>query len=305
MKDRVSNRQNDLASGAIKTADETTQAARSYFASDFENPERIGCPPRETLESLALSSMLPNNDLRAHLLTCSECFEEFRLARQAQQQHLRPLVNRVWLLIPQPRAALAAVFLVLLTAIAAVLVLGPFGKPPAAPVASIIDNKSEAETSSSVAGREVLKGEAGQHEQSPDLSSRNQSTGSSGNRILTAISIDLRRYSPLGAAGREPEAAALQNEKAIRLPASSNRLSLNLPPGSVKGIYVVSIAERAFLKPLVSESGNSDGKSLLVTLDMRSLPEGEYLLAISRDAEAPVYYRLIVGRSKRAAQRDQ
>jgi hypothetical protein len=42
------------------------------------NPQRIGCLPRETLESLASRRQPLNAPGYEHLLECSECYREFR-----------------------------------------------------------------------------------------------------------------------------------------------------------------------------------------------------------------------------------
>jgi hypothetical protein len=55
--------------------------AQGYFAGDFPNPQRAGCLPRLELIAAAQSARPPSDELRAHLLTCSECFNEFRKAR--------------------------------------------------------------------------------------------------------------------------------------------------------------------------------------------------------------------------------
>lgn len=59
--------------------------ARDYFGSDFPNPKRIGCPPEESFRKLIGDKKLPDENLRSHLLNCSECFEEYRnLLQQAK-----------------------------------------------------------------------------------------------------------------------------------------------------------------------------------------------------------------------------
>jgi hypothetical protein len=42
------------------------------------NPKRIGCLPREVLESLAARRQPLNAPGYEHLLDCSECYREFR-----------------------------------------------------------------------------------------------------------------------------------------------------------------------------------------------------------------------------------
>ena len=62
------------------------QAGRDYAASAFPNPDRIGCPGRERLETLALRTAMPDRDDINHLVTCSPCFIEYHAILKASKQ---------------------------------------------------------------------------------------------------------------------------------------------------------------------------------------------------------------------------
>lgn len=54
--------------------EELVASAREYFSADFSNPTRTGCSTPELLRELVRSRELPGQELRSHLLGCSECF---------------------------------------------------------------------------------------------------------------------------------------------------------------------------------------------------------------------------------------
>lgn len=63
-------------------AEEVHEIARKYFGGDFPNPQRIGCPPKESFQKLIDEKGLPDEVLRSHLFGCSECFSDFQTALQ-------------------------------------------------------------------------------------------------------------------------------------------------------------------------------------------------------------------------------
>lgn len=57
-----------------EATDEFVSLARDYFAEEFPNPERKGCPPQAHLAAAIDSGKLPDESLRSHLFGCSQCF---------------------------------------------------------------------------------------------------------------------------------------------------------------------------------------------------------------------------------------
>lgn len=55
------------------------------------NPERIGCPPRETLSGLARRAQPIGDPAYEHLVKCSPCYREFRALQEEQAE--RPLAR--------------------------------------------------------------------------------------------------------------------------------------------------------------------------------------------------------------------
>lgn len=49
-----------------------------YFLEAFPNPERKGCPPGKTLQALAENTLPPGHPALRHVVSCSECYAEYR-----------------------------------------------------------------------------------------------------------------------------------------------------------------------------------------------------------------------------------
>lgn len=75
---------NDMVLGVSE--ERLVQAGRDYAASAFPNPDRIGCPGRERLETLARRTAMPDGDDIDHLVTCSPCFIEYQTILKASKQ---------------------------------------------------------------------------------------------------------------------------------------------------------------------------------------------------------------------------
>jgi hypothetical protein len=75
---------NDIVPGVSE--ERLVQAGRDYAASAFPNPDRIGCPGRERLETLARRTAMPDGDDIDHLVTCSPCFIEYQTILKASKQ---------------------------------------------------------------------------------------------------------------------------------------------------------------------------------------------------------------------------
>ncbi|HYG82578.1 MAG TPA: hypothetical protein VD861_19435 [Pyrinomonadaceae bacterium] len=78
------------------TPGEMILLSREYQSANFPNPERLGCPPPETLREQIASGALPGDDLRAHLFSCSECFRSYRFALAAHKSQADALTTPSW-----------------------------------------------------------------------------------------------------------------------------------------------------------------------------------------------------------------
>jgi hypothetical protein len=51
---------------------------KDFFLEAFPNPDRIDCPSEETLVALAEGRLVPGELTRFHVVSCSECYAEYR-----------------------------------------------------------------------------------------------------------------------------------------------------------------------------------------------------------------------------------
>ena len=99
--------------------------SQKYHSTNFPNPERLHCPPQKTLLSLIKSGKLPDNQLRSHLYSCSECFRDYRGALAAYRNQADVQAMPRWrvvidALLPKQRWACAGAISVLLILLAGV-----------------------------------------------------------------------------------------------------------------------------------------------------------------------------------------
>ncbi len=294
--------------------DEVVTFAQAYYATEFPHGERSNCPPVEALRAAACSGTLPDANVRAHLFKCSECFRAYRSARMGQRP--QAVTRNTWW--PGLSAALSglsarpatfmvgALCLLLFGFIAVALVwharietpsvalndsrpeqavrpTPPLIAPPAVPGATG-EPKPMAP-----AGRMSLMQTA--QLRRPKATTRISRTLSP----LPLVEINLKEDGLLRDGG---ESGGRQH--AIELARERQRLRLRLPEGSGGGRYTVTVVD-AFGKPLVTTTGNSNGKTLTVDLDLRSLDMRQYRLCMARSGEAPDCYLLAISEQTRHA----
>lgn len=267
----------------LESLEEIEKLGREYFASEFPNATRTDCPPRARLRESASSGSLPDDDLLAHLFSCSDCFREFREAVSATASVPKPWWRRLFSTSDGfLRPALATLALVVAFAVVA---------------GFLLRNRSEqTRTSTEVNTSDQTRRSPAEPDRTPRASEA-PATASSTQALGTATTrIDLRDYVALGSVERDG-ATAREGSKSIRVVAARTSLDLRLPEGSTSGVYTISVLSRATLKPLISAKGNSaTGKSLEATLDLDSLAPQGYVLRIARPGEAPSDYSLVVYR---------
>jgi hypothetical protein len=292
-----------------KSQDALIAAAREYFGNHFSNPEAEGCPPPGTIKGLVHSGKPLEESLLTHLFACSACFQEHQRAMSGRSTDVLSGVawwNRRGPILGTWKAQIltvtCAVGILLITLFVwrahtvsptsdlAANISGPDKAILSAPTPEV-SNKSNAAASAP----EALK----DSEHARVAAATSPARGGSSEKrerdlvALNSIRIDLDERSIL----RDADNAVTTDEQAINLPASRNRLLLNLPEGSSKGLYEVSIVD-AYGQPLIKGKGLSrDGKSIVSTLDMRSLAAKKYRLCLSHGNESPDCYPISVKRS--------
>jgi hypothetical protein len=288
--------------------DEVVTFAQAYYATEFPNDGRSGCPPGETLRATARSGIPPDGRLRSHLFGCSECFRSYRSARMSQctqsvtaespWHRLNAVLAR-----PRPLPVMMAVGVcgvVLFGAIGATFLWLLSKYHPALAVnyplqVEVIQSQLPQVTTDDHRTAAVVKRIAPQPGRTtvarkvqprlPKETARIPRTSSA----LPVVEINLKEDNLL----RDGDETEVRQHIIILSP-KRQRLRLRMPRGSAAGRYTVRIVD-AFGKPRLSTAANSDGRTLAVDLDLRGLNAKTYRLCLARDGEAPDCFLLSVG----------
>lgn len=286
--------------------DEVIAFAQAYYATEFPNSARVGCPPAETLRAVAHSGDLPDARLRSHLFNCSECFRAYRSARMSKSARAasgRPRwrgLSAVPTLFKLPRAWAAAgafclVVVVLITAgllwrvredATAVVVNYParVSLPQSAAQPGAVNPQGAA----GAAEPPTTPGPAPVRQRTRPRSPKAAPKDTRPQTALRIVDIDLKQDDLL-----RGDDEAQGRHRVITLSPERHRLRLKMPRGSAPGRYTVKVVD-AFGKPLLTAAANSDGRRLKVDLDLRGLTARRCRLCLARDGEAPDCYQLSV-----------
>lgn len=279
--------------------------AQAYYATEFPNDGRSGCPPVEALLKASHSGTPPDERMRSHLFSCSDCFRSYRSARMSRQARAVPAA-RWWDQLgaglaslrsprmPVAAGALSLVFLGVLTAAllrqgrtdspAVAVNYSPKGSPPAAPAETIdAGAASSAPESDPDRAQPVRPAAKGAPRKAKAGEMRTRRRASLRVVYIDLIADDLSRGDDQNGAGR----------RVITLMPERQRLRLRMARGSAPGRYTVKIVD-AFGKPLLTTTAKSGGRTLTVELDLSGLATKSYRLCLSRDGEAPDCYLLTV-----------
>jgi hypothetical protein len=291
--------------------EEVVTFAQAYYATEFPNDEHRACPTTESLRAAAHSGNLPDEQLRAHLFKCSECFRSYRSARRSHRPQAAA-GRSPWRMLgaalagltlrPSPLAVAASCLVFLGVGAAALLWQARKDAP------SVAVNYSRQETSPYAvlpppppAGNpeavDALEPPVLQPESAP-ITQKAQARRRKAERrnprfhaSLQVVEINLKEENLLRGYGGD-------TQRIIRLSPARQRLRMRMPRGSMRGRYTVKIVD-AFGKPLVTTAVNSDGKTLTADLDLRPLTANKYRLCLARDGEAPDCYLVSVNEQQR------
>jgi hypothetical protein len=236
-----------------------------------------------TLTSVIWSGRLPEQRLRQHLFSCSECFTEYRTQLAAYQQKATSQTTLLgwhrWRGILNVKLAFVFAALVI-TSFGGWLVWRLKHTPPLQEVVMSATPKVNSSPPIAREGKEE-KAEAKQsrlHSEPPQVIARS-----------TLRKIELDDYAILRNVN-----VAVSEEKTIHLAPEPTRLHFVLPEGSTKGRYTVMLID-AFGHPLSQRTAVSpNGKTLTVSLDLRWIKANSYRLQIAHGNEAPAYYPVTV-----------
>ena len=230
-----------------------------YFLEAFPNPERKGCPPGKVLQALAEKTLPPGHPALRHVVSCSECYAEYRNYRldleEAQgSTGFGKQVSKTAIAFPPPR------------------------KEPNRHLRWAV-----------AAGVAVLLGGAS------FLAVEHRS--SSSNRALVATNVpparvDVDLFNAVTTRGVSDEPTPLQQ---VALPSSRVDLTVTLPRFSETGPYQVLVAkDRAsneVVARVVGQAFDVEKRvKLTVSLELSHAAPGTYFLATVRGSDNGTYY---------------
>jgi hypothetical protein len=270
--------------------------AQNYFGADFSNPERVGCPSPLALRSLARSGELPDDELCAHLFGCSECFNEYRAALEAGRADAPAIAVSGWARWREQLSAafslkpvFAAGIIILITVSTAVwLAWRETGKPEAPSVARL-EPESPGASPDKLSTTETSATSAPLPATTPPRTARRPSP-----EPIAQVRVKLAEHRAL----RDVAATGGGERKPIELPAARARLVIELPADSLKGSYLVGVADADVAHLVISKTRSLDGKSLIVTLNLRRLSKKASFLSVGRPGKAPYIYPVVIGNPK-------
>ena len=272
---------------------------RQFFLEEHPNPERIGCPPEETLQAAAENRLPVTDPARLHMAKCSECFAEYRGYRidwEAKQTAKRRFVG--W--------AVAAALLV-----AAIGGAFAFSHRPGNNKApqQIAENKPPHGGLTPPSDNTVITPSPKQEEPQkpsrldiptpPRPPSHNPPTGPSSPAPVT--NSDELRSATLSLLDKpqsgEPDRA---RKMVYSLPSENLKLRIVLPQNAQEGPYTVRVTDdREGVDEIASAEGRAVREDAAVALDVKLLLRGKktgshYLFVAPKGSDKPEVYDLRV-----------
>lgn len=288
--------------------DELVTFAQAYYATEFPNADRSGCPPSAEMRAIALSGELPQGELRAHLLACSECFRLFRSARLSLSPQMfaratpswRQRMRGAWrgftasrLLTPVGALALA------LLMIGGVWWWWQSASDETSPLVAMNrspqtittqPDRQEAGANESPANESNTETTTPLNETTRSVRAPRSSDAPRDAALPRIVEINLREDSLMRQADGDDDG----ERRALSLLPERQRLRLRLPEGRQPGNYTVSVLD-AFGRTLVSTAARSNGRTLTTgTIDLRELTPRAYRLSIAREGEVPDYVSFVI-----------
>lgn len=243
-------------------AESLVEFARAHYAASYPNPDRHGCPDPTILRSVAQANRLPDETLRAHLFTCSECFQSYRTALALRRTAIDEAPWRMgWrdklseAFSPNPGLAWASVAALLLTI--ALLAWQPWRAVPEKSIASLPSTTTPTPVPAPPTPEALIV-----QTDKPSLKPTPPNRAALPDDAAT-VSIDLNEYVAL----RD----GLAERKVITLAPALMRLQLYLPEGSLPGAYAVSLVNESNHPVAQIRQVRRNGKTLTLRLDLRRL----------------------------------
>jgi hypothetical protein len=275
------------------------EIAREIFSTDFPNPERAGCLPKESFGKLIVGKHLPVEELQNHLLACSECFNEYRSellrtkSAPATKKNISPLVIRV--------AFAGGMIAVLIVVGSLFWFRQTTSNSPEIAQNKNLNSDAAVLTDASAANSETdLKATV---EHPPPVIERNNTNAKP--QINSTTDHKNERKSPVKKANasllakndieidlndpvwRDSSAAGTTNQKVVRLEAKKARIRVKLPKENPKGIYQVFLVDE-FARALTEKKTiRTKNQTLSVEFDLGKISGNQRRLCFAPVGEIP------------------
>lgn len=245
--------------------------ARRRIASDFPNPERKDCPDAESLANLINRNQFPSPALKAHILSCSNCFADYRILiaqrhERATVVHSSAAAGPARLL--ERRAIFALALLLMIVSIAGLIAwlrrdnsqtyVRQVTVAPASPLVAT----PTPPTSSDATNRRVA--EPAPHEA----------------LIVNRLNIDLEKL-------QQSREASNNSAREIQFKHGINEVVIKLPHDSPNGTYRIMLTDSFGKQRLASVVKLSAGRTIRTKINVTSFVVGGYLLCVTSKGETP------------------
>jgi hypothetical protein len=257
-------------------------AAQNHFATAYPNERRVGCPAPGVIMA-ARADLPPGDELRAHLLRCSECFNGYSAALQDHYQRTASESAADWQ--TKLLRAVSRWRLPIFTGVAAAFLLV---------VSLLIQRREPSETLQSIQSRS---------QPMPVASAVNPLTPVPPAPTVgrppdppqemprpaewLAINLDLNRYKALGDSIRGE--SRREEETKIKLRPLRALLKLRLRHGSEAGRYRISVVDPYGKRLTGARARSLNGKSLDAFLDLRRAARMAHRLRVERGDDMNEY----------------
>jgi hypothetical protein len=254
--------------------------AQTHFSQDFTNSQREDCPEPEVLTDLLQKGRLPDDDLRAHLFSCSKCYQDFRIAVEAQKtrqaRELIPFRKRTASGFRlRPAWAVLVLILIVFPGLLAIYVIKHRQ-------ATQVDSAMQKAGPNTLAASPQATPESESKQLNPAPTSAEARKAPAPRDLIATNSIHI----DLEAINRSRDGAETPVPLSVLRPAYA-QLTIKLPSGSPVGLYDVSFAD-AFGKPIrVVSSRSTNSLMLHLSFNLESVKEGNYLICITLREEVP------------------
>jgi len=248
---------------AFENDEELTAFARDYFSNDFPNSSLADCPTLGDLKQIISECKLPSDELRRHLLGCSNCFQIYRNALAGRNGAVT--IGSGWRALGAFMRA--SVVVPIAAALVLLIVIGVC-------ILYVRSNRSKNYVASDGQTYSPIPATP-QSEQSPDLSARN------------AVQIDFNNYR-VQRGGKNGENPTTEVSRA------SVAFAITLPEGSPGGKYAVRLEDPNGKAVKEASVQAVDRKILKVDIDFSKLAPKKYRLCVSRKSESPNCYPIVL-----------